>query len=337
MDHEPSMSTYGSTDLPEATRERPLVSFVVVAYNQEAYIRQAVEGALSQTYSPLEIILSDDCSPDRTFELMRELASLYRGPHLVKVRRNAQNSGLAGHINQAIAASSGEIISWAAGDDIAAPERTAVFVEALVADPSLVAVHSNITDIDLEGRPLGDRRRSAREVEITLDAVVRRGQSVITQSHAFRRAVFTRFGPFRDSLTHEGKAMAFREIVLGKVGYVDRCLTAYRVGSGISTYAGQDVTRKKSLEPIKYTTWFLSAFRQMLEDAGRLETPLPPETLEILRTNIRFYENLLRINRGEAIVSPLVRNLLIAPKDSRSLRAAVRSVAPVAVYQRLMR
>ncbi|HUF60663.1 MAG TPA: glycosyltransferase, partial [Verrucomicrobiales bacterium] len=58
---------------PQST-ERPLVSFLLLAYNQEQYIHEAVEGAFSQTYSPLEIILSDDCSTDRTFEIMREMA-----------------------------------------------------------------------------------------------------------------------------------------------------------------------------------------------------------------------------------------------------------------------
>mgnify|MGYP005853322247 CR=1 FL=1 len=48
--------------------DRPLVTFALFAYNQEQYIREAVEGAFSQTYEPLEMILSEDCSNDRTFE-----------------------------------------------------------------------------------------------------------------------------------------------------------------------------------------------------------------------------------------------------------------------------
>jgi hypothetical protein len=48
-------------------KERPFVTFALFVYNQEKYIREAVEGAFSQTYEPLEIILSDDCSTDRTF------------------------------------------------------------------------------------------------------------------------------------------------------------------------------------------------------------------------------------------------------------------------------
>ena len=44
---------------------RPLVTFYVIAYNQSRFVREAVESALAQTYSPLEILLSDDCSHGR--------------------------------------------------------------------------------------------------------------------------------------------------------------------------------------------------------------------------------------------------------------------------------
>jgi len=49
------------------------VTFALFAYNQEKYIREEVEGAFSQTYQPLEIIWSDDCSSDRTFAPAAEL------------------------------------------------------------------------------------------------------------------------------------------------------------------------------------------------------------------------------------------------------------------------
>jgi glycosyltransferase involved in cell wall biosynthesis len=49
--------------------ERPLITFALFAYNQEQFIAEAVQGALSQTYSPLEIILSD-WSADSTFHVM---------------------------------------------------------------------------------------------------------------------------------------------------------------------------------------------------------------------------------------------------------------------------
>ena len=59
---DPGNTTCGST-------ERPLVSVLVLGFNQERFIRKAVEGAFAQTWKPLEIVLSDDCSTDRTFEI----------------------------------------------------------------------------------------------------------------------------------------------------------------------------------------------------------------------------------------------------------------------------
>jgi glycosyltransferase involved in cell wall biosynthesis len=78
--------TNAPEEMPDNPTDRSLVTFALFAYNQEKYIREAVEGALAQTYEPLEIILSDDCSSDRTFETMREMAATYDGPHQVKAK-----------------------------------------------------------------------------------------------------------------------------------------------------------------------------------------------------------------------------------------------------------
>jgi len=48
--------------MPDNVTDRPLVTFALLAYNQEEFIREAVEGAFALTYEQLEIILSDDCS-----------------------------------------------------------------------------------------------------------------------------------------------------------------------------------------------------------------------------------------------------------------------------------
>ena len=61
-------------------QERPLVTFLQFSYNLEHFIREAVEGAFAQTYSPLQIILSDDCSTDKTFEITRAMAASTADP-----------------------------------------------------------------------------------------------------------------------------------------------------------------------------------------------------------------------------------------------------------------
>jgi len=112
----------------QLNNERPLVTFALFAFNQEQYIREAIEGAFSQTYEPLEIILSDDCSSDLTFEIMQEMAAAYQGPHRVIARQSSENRGLLNHILDVAHESNGEYIVVAAGDDISRNYRTSLTI-----------------------------------------------------------------------------------------------------------------------------------------------------------------------------------------------------------------
>lgn len=111
-----------------ALDERPLVTFALFAYNQEKYIREAIEGALAQTYEPLEIILTDDCSTDGTFTIMEEMAHNYEGTHSIKVRKNSSNKGTLAHVIEVAQEAQGTIFVVAAGDDISLPQRTEIIV-----------------------------------------------------------------------------------------------------------------------------------------------------------------------------------------------------------------
>lgn len=111
-------------------QDKPLATFALLAYNQEKYIREAVESAFSQTYSPLEIILSDDGSADGTYRIMQEMAAAYVGPHSVVVRQSEVNQGLAKHFLAVARLAKGPLIIEAGGDDISKPERTAKLVQA---------------------------------------------------------------------------------------------------------------------------------------------------------------------------------------------------------------
>lgn len=141
---------YGNTKLPESTSDRPLVTFALFAFNHERYIREAVVGALSQTYSPLEIILSDDCSTDRTFEIMQEMAAAYDGPHMVRLRRNPRNLNVAPHVISVLRESKGEFFVLAAGDDVSDPMRTKKIID-FFQETGATGVHSGCRLIDDAG------------------------------------------------------------------------------------------------------------------------------------------------------------------------------------------
>jgi glycosyltransferase involved in cell wall biosynthesis len=139
----------------DSGHEPRLVTFIVFAYNQEKLIREAVESAFAQTYEPLEIVLSDDCSADRTFEIMCEMAAAYEGPHTVRVVQNPRNLGVLGHAIARGKDAAGEIVVGAAGDDVSEPERTAMTVDAFGAGGNVGAVFSWVSVIDESGKIIG--------------------------------------------------------------------------------------------------------------------------------------------------------------------------------------
>jgi len=135
-----------------AIKQNQLVTFALFAYNQEQYIREAVEGAFSQTYVPLEIILSDDCSTDRTYDIMKEMAENYDGLHDVIVRRNDKNMGTLAHVLTVGRIAKGSVMILAAGDDISLPERSSAQAKVMSENPEIAALTAlSIPFIDLAG------------------------------------------------------------------------------------------------------------------------------------------------------------------------------------------
>lgn len=142
---------YGNPDLPAGTPERPVVTLALLLYNQEAFARESITGALSQTYEPLEVIISDDCSSDKTWEAIRIAAESYDGPHKIVARRNCFNLGPYSHVLEIASISSGKLIVLSAGDDISKPERVSMLCSAWLATGAW-GLDSNYDIIDQSGR-----------------------------------------------------------------------------------------------------------------------------------------------------------------------------------------
>jgi len=200
--------------------ERPLITFALFAYNQEKYVREAVEGAFSQTYSPLEIILSDDCSGDRTFEVIREMASAYHGPHRIILNRNDRNLGIPGHVNRVMELAAGEIIVAAAGDDISLAERCSRTVELWEVNrrvPSFLSFRF-ISFADGVNGPL---KRSPRP-RYDVHEVIREADPYVTGATcAWHKRLFEVFGPLPEFLYEEDVLLAFRALILSDIAHAD--------------------------------------------------------------------------------------------------------------------
>ena len=135
--------------------ENPLVSVCLLCYNQESYIEATVRAMLAQTYSPLEIIVSDDCSTDGTWAVLQRIKEKYKGPHQLVIHRNEQNQRIIRNLCTAMNLAHGELIVKADGDDISLPNRVEVLVSHwLKADKEPYCMCSAYRKMDIHGNPL---------------------------------------------------------------------------------------------------------------------------------------------------------------------------------------
>lgn len=208
----------------------PLITFAIPVFNTEDYIQEAVEGAFSQTYSPLQIILSDDGSSDRTFEIMQNLAAAYHGPHEIVLNRSPLNIGVAGQWNQIMALSRGEFVISAGGDDISLPNRTEIIWKAWEdSSRKSLVIQSASLDIDKNGNPLSDDvLRTASQCNDSgwpkeysiLNYIKTLMPGTVGCAFAFSPLIFSTFGPLSEKLVHEDDVITLRALCLGSIAYI---------------------------------------------------------------------------------------------------------------------
>lgn len=96
------------------------VSVIMSVYNSEKTVAKSIESLIGQTYKNLEILLVDDFSTDKTFNICKEYENNFKNIYLF---RNKNNLGLTKNLNFLINKSSGEFLARQDSDDISEPNR----------------------------------------------------------------------------------------------------------------------------------------------------------------------------------------------------------------------
>lgn len=201
-------------------------SILLVAWRAADTIVAAIDGALAQTV-PCEIIVSDDASPDDTYDVARRHVENYAGPHRVVVRRSESNRGLGRHLSELMAMARGDVFVVMAGDDIARPRRVERSLAAFSENPDVYIVGTAVDEIDMQGRPL---RQGVRHMPPSFDLAyfLRAGKlaTLLGATIALRREVFDKFGPLVAGA--EDNILSLRAAVLGRGLCLTEPLVEYR-------------------------------------------------------------------------------------------------------------
>ena len=219
----------------DSAEARPLASLLLIAFNQQQTIAEAIAGAVAQTWTPLEILISDDASTDDTFGAMQAAVAGYRGPHRIVLNRNPANLGIGAHLSQLVAMSRGELLFVAAGDDVSLPQRCERVVESwLASGRRLDLIASALVDTDAGGTDHATITPSDLGAYRNAADLVARPPHLVGAAQAWTRRVFNRFGPLPSGVVAEDLIMVFRAVVSGGGMTLAEPLVRYRRG-GLSS------------------------------------------------------------------------------------------------------
>lgn len=121
-----------------SVRGQPMVTIGIPTYNRPALLRRAALSALAQRDASIEVVISDDASPNP--EVAEVLTALATTDPRVRVLRQARNLGHAGNYQEVLEAAKGEYFMWLADDDWLDPRYVASCLAALLADDGTALV-----------------------------------------------------------------------------------------------------------------------------------------------------------------------------------------------------
>jgi len=254
--------------------KKPLVSLTIICYKAEQFVKEAVEGALSQTYSPLEIIFSDDCSPDGTFDIICEAVKDYKGPHKIVLNRNEQNMGIGAHVSKVwLEIATGDWIVVSAGDDVSLPHR----IETLMAHAGdhVGAIHHQVIAIDQHSNniPKYDKvfaNEVIRETEGYEDAILK-NKCLKGATMCLNRKMLRHYGPMNKDVVNEDNILAYRARHFGEVLFLDAGLMKYRLheNSMGEKFRGDSITKFRT-RILTQALWGAAIGRQVLTDSDKI-------------------------------------------------------------------
>lgn len=227
-----------ATEEPPARTGCVSVSAVLLCYNCEDFIGEALQSALDQDCPPMQLIVSDDASTDGTVDIVQSILASYRGPHRIEFYQRPTNSGnKSAHLNSIFPRATGELIISFDGDDISRPYRVSRIMDAFVKNPDAYAVYSSFSLIDDTGQLLvtGNVPHPGKDGDAS-SWFARVDSYAAGTTLAVRREVVDKFGAI-DPAINEDIVLPFRASLLGDVVFIEEELVKARRHSSSLTAA----------------------------------------------------------------------------------------------------
>lgn len=200
------------------------ISVLLATYNDEKYIKEAIDSVLNQTYRDFELIIIDDGSSDSTADII----SGYNDQRIIFIK-NERNMGLPYSLNRGMEIAKGEYIARMDGDDICFPQRFKKQLEYMEQHPEITICGTN--RLDFVGRGKNRGKRYFPEESEALKAILLFGNPIAHSSWFIRKDDLEKYHfkyneEFRYSQDYE---LIYRVLKKCKIACVQAILLKYRV------------------------------------------------------------------------------------------------------------
>jgi glycosyltransferase involved in cell wall biosynthesis/SAM-dependent methyltransferase len=210
--------------------EAPTVSVLVLAYNHEPYIRQALESALEQrTDFPVEIVVAEDASTDGTAGIVTALAAEHPA---IRPMFRARNAGMQVNLREGWATCRGRFIALLEGDDYwTDPAKLQRQVDFLAAHPSSSLVFHRVVEVDESDRILGPPVPPEPATAFDIGRLARTN-FIPTCSVVYRAGLVPELPRELEPLPMADWPLHLLHAARGDIGFLDATMGAYRRHAG---------------------------------------------------------------------------------------------------------
>lgn len=224
---------------------QPLVSVICICHNHAAFVTEALDSVMTQTYPHIDLIIIDDASTDGSAKIIKRWLAKYPQATLVL---NSENLGYCKTFNRAFALTQGEFIIDLAADDILLPDRIATGVQALEqAGPEYGVTFSDALHMDAAGAILWKHSDQYPHESIPSGDIYRHlinRYFICSPTMMFKREVLISMEGYDESLTYEDFDLWIRSARNFKYVYTPQVLVKKRKLKNSMSHAQRTVLSK---------------------------------------------------------------------------------------------
>lgn len=191
----------------------PLVSVVIPCYKHEKFLERSLGSVAAQTYPHLEVVITDDCSPDGSVAAIQQIIGSAnwqrRFPGRTRFFPFKQNKGAHNSINFGIQQATGQIVTILNSDDAYHPERVERIVAAMTREQKefaftgvryLDAEDQDVTRINPRAKRYAQEQTNIARFPSVGFACLTFNMSISTGNFAFTKSLYERVGEFKHYL-----------------------------------------------------------------------------------------------------------------------------------------